>query len=242
VLRKRIAICMPVFNESSGIKEFLLEIYAEFESHDVYFFLIDDFSTDSTQDEIQELSRFLPISYRRNERNLGHGPSTIRALQFALSSGCEFILAVDGDGQFHGTDLRLLAELCIGNKSDIGLGIRVRSNEKVYRKMTSWVTRTIVSMKTKSKTSDANTPLRFYARASLQALLADLKSDNPIPNLYISVRQHELDLKIATLKVEFRPRRGEDSQSTSWGKSILSFPTKRFLKFCFKSMQYWIKN
>ena len=239
---ERIAICMPVYNESSGIKEFLDEIHAEFQSYDIHFFLIDDFSTDTTQDKLQEMSGFLPVSYRRNERNLGHGPSTIRALQLALSSGYEFILAVDGDGQFYAADMRLLTELSIQNQSDIGLGLRLRSNEPTYRKFTSWITRTIVTFKTKSKTLDANTPLRFYSRTSLEALLVNMETDNPIPNLYLSVKQNELNLKIETLQVKFRVRRGEVSQSISWGKSFLNFPSKRFLKFCFKSIKYWIKN
>jgi glycosyltransferase involved in cell wall biosynthesis len=233
---------MPVFNESSGIREFIDEIHDQFQSYDVAFYLIDDFSTDSTKIALQELALRLPVSYQRNERNLGHGPSTVRALQFALTSDCDFILAVDGDGQFHAHEMKLLADQTIKNQCEIGLGIRVRTEEPTYRKFTSWVTRLIVNMKTKSRTLDANTPLRFYPRSSLETLLLDLKSDNPIPNLYISAKVRKLNFQIQTLEVEFCARRGDVSESVSWGKSLMNLPSKRFIKFCLKSIRYWIKN
>ena len=240
--REKIAICMPIFNESSGITEFLNEIYEQFQTYEVAFYLIDDFSNDSTEVVLQELALRLPVSYRRNERNLGHGPSTILALKYALLSNYDFILAVDGDGQFYAHDMRLLTEKCIQHKSDIGLGIRVRTNEPIYRKFTSWVTRIIVYRKTKIKTLDANTPLRFYSQSSLESLLVNLESDNPIPNLCISAKIHKLNLKVETSQVEFRVRRGETTQSITWGKSLMNLPSKRFIKFCFKSIRYWIKN
>jgi dolichol-phosphate mannosyltransferase len=240
--KSKIAICMPVFNEGSGIQEFLNEIQTEFCLFDYSLFLVDDFSTDSTESVIFELSQRLPISYIRNEKNLGHGPSTVRALKFALASDCDFILAVDGDGQFHASDMKHLTELCIQNASDIGLGIRLRTNEPKYRKITSWVTRIIVNLKSKSRTVDANTPLRFYTRRALSTLLIDLDNMNPIPNLYISAKILTLNFKIQTLQVEFRERLGDNSESTSWGKSLWSLPNKRFLKFCLKSFKYWIQN
>jgi dolichol-phosphate mannosyltransferase len=239
---EKIAICMPIFNEGSGITEFLNEIHDQFQSYKVAFYLIDDFSNDSTEVVLQELALRLPISYRRNERNLGHGPSTLRALKFALTSGSDFILAVDGDGQFHAHEMKLLAERTIQSQSDIGLGVRVRRNEPAYRKFTSWVTRLIVNIKAKGRTLDANTPLRFYPRHSLESLLVDLENDNPIPNLCISAKVRKSNFKIETLKVEFCARRGDVSESVSWGRSLFNLPSKRFLKFCFKSIRYWIRN
>ena len=239
--RVKLAICMPVFNESSGIQEFLIDLSEEFQKFDVKFFVVDDLSTDSTKAKLQEIAVMLPIEYQRNEKNIGHGPSTIRALQLALSSDCDFVLAVDGDGQFLASEMRTLTEKCIVDRSDIGLGIRVRKGEALYRRFTSWVTRILVTLRTRSKVIDANTPLRFYDRKALKILLEGLDTDNPIPNLFISAKAIEMKLKTMTLHVAFRERRGENTQSTSWGKSLYNLPSKRFILFCYKSAKYWIK-
>jgi glycosyltransferase involved in cell wall biosynthesis len=239
---QKIAICMPVFNESSGISEFLAEICAEFQAYEISIFVVDDFSTDSTEAKLQELSLDLPVFFQRNSRNLGHGPSTVKALHFALSSSCTFILAVDGDGQFHAREMRHLMEQSIQNQSEIGLGIRVRTNEPVYRKITSWFTRFLVNLKTKSRSLDANTPLRFYTRETLQIILENLDYDNPIPNLYISAKISNLKFRTEILHVNFRDRLGDVSESISWGKSVRNLPSKRFLRFCYNSIKYWIKN
>jgi glycosyltransferase involved in cell wall biosynthesis len=233
---------MPVHNESSGIQEFLNEISEQFKNFEISICVVDDFSKDSTASKVQELALTLPIVCIRNERNIGHGPSTINALRLALSTGCDFVLAVDGDGQFHANEMRMLVERCLVGESDLGLGIRIRQEEPMYRRFTSWVTRILVSIKTKRRIIDANTPLRFYRREVLNALLCDLDKDNPIPNLFISVRSIEMNLKTVTLPVAFRDRRGGNNQSTSWGKSLWNFPSKRFVVFCAKSISYWFKS
>ena len=54
------------------------------------------------------------------------------------------------------------------------------------------------NIKTKGRTLDANTPLRFYPRHSLESLLVDLENDNPIPNLCISAKIRKSNFKIET--------------------------------------------
>jgi glycosyltransferase involved in cell wall biosynthesis len=240
--KQSIAICMPVFNEADGIREFVEEIASTFSPYNFQIFIIDDQSTDDTEKVLFALQREFPIFHNKNEQNMGHGPSTIRSLQTALNSEADFILAVDGDGQFAAIEMLDLMEKTIEQASDVGLGIRVRHNEPTYRVLTSWSTRLLVASKSKSKTADANTPLRVYRRAILVELLGNLKEDNPVPNLYITALINRWNLNVTKVRVQFRSRRGITTESTSWGKSKLNLPSKRFMRFCLTSFFYWLKN
>lgn len=238
----QLSICMPIYNEASGIREFISEIVDEFDTFEIAICVVDDYSSDDSLEVLKELNKIYPVRYIKNDRNLGHGPSTVEALRFAYAEGSPYVLAVDGDGQFHARDMRQLVEKCLESHSQVGLGIRIRSNEPLYRKYASWVTRFLIRIKTKNKTLDANTPLRFYSRESLEILLKDLDTLNPIPNLFITSSIYRQKLTVENLYVHFRERRGNEVASTSWGNSLWRFPSKRFIKFCVNSILYWIKN
>ena len=240
--KQSLAICMPVYNESDGITEFIQEIFSSFQDVSVNVVIINDYSSDETTKVLSEISNHFPIKFYTNEKNLGHGVSTLRALQKAMEEKTDYILAVDGDGQFIGAEMRTLFNLLINTRADIAEGIRRREEEPVYRRMTSVFTRFLVRVKSKKSVADANTPLRIYRSETLSSILRLVNKDNPIPNLYISALSRALNLKIVNLDVRFVKRRGNSQESTSWGKSLKNFPSRRFLKFCIKSLYYWIRK
>lgn len=233
---------MPVFNEADGIREFVEEIALIFNPYNFQIYVINDQSNDDTEKVLFALQREFPLFQKNNDENMGHGPSTMRSLQAALNSEADYILAVDGDGQFAALEMFDLVEKTIEQGSDVGLGIRVRHNEPTYRVLTSWTTRLLVASKSKQMTADANTPLRVYRREVLVELLSSLKEDNPVPNLYITTLINKWNLKVTKVQVQFRSRRGITLESTSWGKSRFNLPSKRFIRFCLASFFYWLKN
>ena len=89
---------MPVFNEADGIVKFLGEIDGVFT--DVLVIVIDDRSTDSTRELIESIQcKNVEVTLIHNDRNCGHGPTTLRALREGLARGASTIVALDGDGQ-----------------------------------------------------------------------------------------------------------------------------------------------
>jgi len=233
---------MPLYNEGDGISEFLSEIHDQFANFDITYFLVDDASTDDSPSVLLKLAKEYPISFVRNRTNLGHGPSTVRALNLGLNSGIRDILSVDGDGQFYASEMLDFVVTNIQGGFDVGIGARIRSDEPLYRRFASKVTRLLVGIKVNKIVIDANTPLRFYRSESLEQILRNIDVKNPIPNLFLLVETYRKELNVNTSQLVFRDRRGLSSESTTWGGSNFKIPPKRFIKFCFLSFWYWLTH
>ena len=234
---------MPVWNEAEGIKDFITEINASISNEAVIFWVVDDFSTDDSVAEITNISNIgIDVRLLQNYENMGHGPSTLRALKAGLDSGAEFILSVDGDGQFLGRDIEKILKSLKTSKCDVFEGIRIRHGEPNYRRFTSMMTRTLIWFRVRKWASDANTPLRAYRSDCLEMLLKDIPENSPIPNLFISALSRKRNLKIGSMEVLFGDRRGSQKTGTTWGKSKSYLPSRRFLKFCARATREWLIN
>lgn len=235
-----VAIVMPAWNEATGIGEFLTEIHEAFTGVEHLFVVVDDSSTDNTVAILGELqSQGLPLQIERNPQNMGHGPSTINALRAGLKSGSTIVLALDGDGQFLGSDVRRCYDRILESNAQIVEGVRTRSTDPLYRKVTSFATRFLVWTSCRSFPKDANTPLRVYNAQVLNDLLDQLPDQSLTPNLMISSMVRIKKLSLESVEVSFIDRRGTNPQSTSWGRSKSYLPSKRFILFCAKATKNW---
>jgi len=232
-------LTMPVYNEAAGIQEFLAEIASALGDHDFRIVVIDDNSTDKTREVLAELeSNSLAgrLWYRSESVNRGHGPTTVLALQEALNMQTNLVVAVDGDGQFLGTDLKKLIEIQQSSDSDVCEGVRQGRREPWFRRITTMAVRLLVAVKARSRPPrDANTPLRVYRSKVLVELLRDLPDDCLVPNLVISAKCRRRRLRVTEVPVKSLPRRGGDARvSTMFGIQGL-LPTKRFVRFVSKA-------
>ena len=239
-----LVVAMPVFNESEGIIEFLNEIRSNFIPLKIGFVLVDDDSTDSTATEIEEFIKLGGISVRlvKNETNVGHGPSTIKAIDEALMMDTLFIMTVDGDGQFHGHEMRQLYECLIENDFEVMEGVRMARSDPMFRKITSFATRLLVFLRCHKFPKDANTPLRIYKSSKLFHVRNELGTGCLTPNLHISsfIRSRNCSVRLGTMNVHSIPRRGLISTGTMWKSRRQSLPSKRFIKFLMNSTWQWI--
>lgn len=235
-----LSIVMPAYNEAEGIEEFIGEIHEAFQGHSIKFIVVDDKSTDGTISSLERLAKRFPLEIISNDKNLGHGPSTLRALRAGLMSDFPLVLSVDGDGQFRGEDLvRVAIEVAYGDLHVVE-GVRTSRKDPLFRKITSLVTRVLVFSRCKTLPGDANTPLRCYQRSSLESLLETIPKYSVIPNLWLSAAARNQKLKIKEISVESLSRRGSDSTGTMWGKGVKFFPTTRFIKFCLTATGEWL--
>ena len=110
------------YNESLNIENVILEVHDQFEK----ILIIDDCSKDATNLLIQNMKRqYQNLDLISNKKNLGAG----RSLQIAIDhikshmSEIDFIVKIDGDGQFLRKDILKIKEILISN--NVGL---VKSN------------------------------------------------------------------------------------------------------------------
>lgn len=240
----KVVITMPAYNESDGISEFLTEIASALELSDFRIVVIDDCSKDNTIDVLVNLgSNRLAgkLVFKASPVNRGHGPTTMFALREALGMQTNLVVAVDGDGQFLGADIKKLIEIQQSSDSDVCEGVRRGRKEPWFRRITTMAVRLLVAVKARSRPPrDANTPLRVYRSEVLVELLRDIPDDCLVPNLMISVKCRRSRLKITEVPVKSLPRRGGDLRGgTMFGTQRL-LPTRRFVRFVSKAIIQFI--
>jgi glycosyltransferase involved in cell wall biosynthesis len=235
-----VAIVMPVFNEEAGVTEFLDEIVGAMAGLDLSLIVADDCSTDHTRAVLQDLGGRLPLTLLPGPRNMGHGPTTLRALHAGLGLGTDVVVAVDGDGQFTGNDIRDLVDLLLMSDADVIEGVRHGRGDPLFRRATSWTTRTLVHARSHVRPVDANTPLRVYRPRTLERLLAVVPADAMTPNLLISSLSRSWGLTILEIPVASIPRRGGDPAGSTWRARRKSLPSKRYMEFCVRAGRQWV--
>lgn len=233
-------VVMPAYNEAEGIAGFIREVLAAFDDSEASVIVVDDASSDGTEAVLASLrEEGLPVTAIRNERNFGHGPSTIRALASGLMTGQDVVVAVDGDGQFRGPDIARVASLVRTSGADVVEGTRVGRGDPLYRRAVSGVTRILVRNACGQSPRDANTPLRAYRRQRLEQLLDAIPEDAMTPNLLISASVRQKGWQIIETEVASLQRRGASGVGTTWGASRYQLPSRRFLLFCGRALAQW---
>ena len=236
----KIAVVMPAWNEEEGLAEFLTELNDSLTDWEPVFIVIDDKSTDNTAAVIQELQASgLPVSVRTNDANKGHGPSTIRALHAGLNTQADAVVALDGDGQFIGSDVNSVVATLFSSHAAVVEGVRQSRNDPLYRQAVSAITRTLVWTRARKWPTDANTPLRAYQPEILETLLNQIPDSASTPNLLISALCRQVEMKIVEVPVRSIPRRGSDQQGSTWKAKRKSLPSKRFVNFCTQAAREW---
>ena len=234
-----VCVAMPAYDESEGIVSFLEEIADSLRPYDVTFVVVDDCSRDTTVEEVDGLAlQGFPVTLNTNLINMGHGPSTIKALELGRDSGAEIIVAIDGDGQFVGSDVRDLVDIVARGGVDVVEGVRTSRPDPGYRKISTAATRCLVWSRVGVFPRDANTPLRVYRRNALEFLLPKLPVHPMTPNLFMSALARSRSLNVAEVAVTSVPRRGVEAIGTTWGRGSL-LPSRRFMSFCAAATREW---
>jgi glycosyltransferase involved in cell wall biosynthesis len=236
----RIAVAMPIFNESDGIAETLTSIDEAFRDSGatVTMCIQNDVSTDNTLQVLTDLATTfqLNITVETNQQNSGHGPTTFAAYQRALSTESSIVMQLDSDGQFDATELPLLCS-AIATGSEVVVGIRSNRVDPWFRKFLTYLLRNFLRARYVGRFPDPNSPIRAYSASALALMLGDLPTEPLIPNIYLSILAVRQKLEVVYVHVSHRERRGGQSTGTMWQSANQWKKISRLLKFCRKSFR-----
>ncbi|MHB8656630.1 MAG: glycosyltransferase family 2 protein [Solirubrobacteraceae bacterium] len=233
VSQPSVAVAVPAYNEADGIAGFLTEIDQALSPQvsSLRLIVVDDASTDATASVLADLTPRLDATLEilRNEVNRGHGPSVIRAYRQALAHGPDYVLQVDGDGQFHGSDLRRVLVLLIDEAHAVS-GVRRFRQDPWFRMVMTRLVRFYVGWGFGVHARDPNCPLRGYESDLLRGLLEAIPDPCLVPNLYLTVVASRRGLALLEVDVSHRVRRGASAQGTTWvrGSSPIPWRLVRF--------------
>jgi len=85
-------IALPAYNEKKDIGFIISQI----KKYDLDILVIDDGSTDGTQEQLSNIENINTIVH---EKNLGYGQTIIDAFKYGISNGYDSIITMDCDGQ-----------------------------------------------------------------------------------------------------------------------------------------------
>lgn len=229
-----VAVAIPAYNEAEGIAGFVLEIESALSPHvrSLRFIVVDDSSTDGTREVLDALRPELrgTLELVASPSNRGHGPTVVEAYRLALAHAPDYVLQVDGDGQFHGSDLRRVLVLLIDEAHAV-CGVRRFRQDPWFRMVMTRLLRGYVHASFKVRARDPNCPLRGYDAPLLSELLARLPDDCLIPNLYLTVVAARRGVALLEVDVSHRVRRGTASAGTTWGRAGRSPIPWRLVRF-----------
>lgn len=110
-MNNQIAIGVLAFNVNEYIEEVLKQIY----DFNLKTYVIDDFSSDNTLDILENLKEKFNFEVIKNNKNNGAGLSTKVLIEKAFKDGYDFLIKVDGDGQFEKKDIKKVIDLYLKN-------------------------------------------------------------------------------------------------------------------------------
>jgi dolichol-phosphate mannosyltransferase len=240
VKKPSVAVAIPAYNEAEGIGGFLEEIDRALRPHvgALHIVVVDDGSTDGTGEVLERVRPSLACTFEvlRNPINRGHGPSVVEGYRRALERGPDYVLQVDGDGQFHGSDLRRLLVLLLDDAHAVS-GVRRFRQDPWFRMAMTRLLRTYVHTSFGVAARDPNCPLRGYEAALLSELLAAIPNNCLIPNLYLTVVAARRGVALLEVDVSHRVRRGTSSDGSTWARGALSPVPFRLVRFSIAALR-----
>lgn len=229
-----VAVAIPAFNEADGIAGFLREIDRVLtpQVSRLSLVVVDDASRDDTVSVLDAVAPTLncELVLLRNPANQGHGPSLLHAYHCAVQDRPDYVLQVDGDGQFLGGDLRRVLVL-LHDGAHAVCGVRRFRQDPWFRMGMTRMLRGYLAGAFGVRARDANCPLRGYDTALLEQLLPALPPACLIPNLYLTVLAARRGTPLVEVDVSHRVRRGVRTVGSTWsgrGYSPIPWPLVSF--------------
>ncbi len=108
------SLLILAYNEESTIEQVIEKYYDHFE----FVILIDDSSSDLTEEKYKKFKSKENFIHYKNKKNLGAGKSFEKGLDIFNNLNSEYIVKIDGDNQFAEKDILYLSDLGQNEKFD----------------------------------------------------------------------------------------------------------------------------
>jgi glycosyltransferase involved in cell wall biosynthesis len=218
-----LSIVMPVFNEEGvvekTIREFHGKVLLNFEKWELI--VVDDCSTDATPQILERLKNEIGISVLRNERNMGHGPSLVKAYRHA--SG-DLVFHTDSDYQIEAQEFYKLFGRIVEN--DLVIGRRVKRSDPLHRLILTSLVRILIFLFFRVAVYDSNSPFRIARRGLLDKFLGLISDDFSVPSIAMCIFAKRNNYRVEEVEVSHQPR-------LTGRVALIKF---RLIVFCVRSM------
>ena len=212
--KDRLALVMPVFNESGAIRTVIEDWTKELSRLGIDFQIhaYNDGSRDDTLRILNELARATPRLVVHDKLNSGHGPTILQG--YRENCNVEWIFQVDSDNEI---SPERFAELW-GRRADYDflIGRRVRPRQPSARRLISVASRTIVRLFYGSTVFDVNSPYRLMRCQALKEIFFSLPDRMFAPNVVVSGMVSLKGLRVYEIPVHQKERATGEVSIRKW--------------------------
>ena len=230
-------ICIPTYNESNNIAALLCEIFSRFP--EIHALVIDDNSTDGTQEILNSLAHTYPhLHLLKRSGKLGLASAYIDGFSWGLKSGYSHFIQMDADFSHHPRYLaQTLAnlphfEVVINSRNIIGGGVLGWGlGRKILSRFGSLYARLWLGARVMDFTGGFNA---YSARALSAIDLHSIKSSGYCFQIEMKYRAYKAGLRLLELPIIFEDRvAGKSKMSKTivlealWRTPLLRLRVKR---------------
>ncbi len=217
----KVCIVIPTYNEAKAIANLIGKIREQ----EIEVVVIDDGSQDNTSEIASDNGAIV----LRNENNQGKGASLIKGFRYALNSGFDAVITMDGDGQHLPEEIPCFIRLAKYSNSGILIGNRMfkRKSMPSARVITNKFMSRLISLVTGQNIPDTQCGFRLIKKEVLEKI--NLKTSKYETESEIIIKASRLGFKIESVPIK-TIYSGEKSQINPF------IDTLRFIKFMIREL------
>lgn len=187
---------IPCYNEQDTIANALVDCFSSYPNAEVI--VVNDASTDKTLDILKKIQKRHPkLKIVTNRKNSGHAYSLIKGLKKATG---DYVIYIDADNQIH------LSDFCFDLVNfDLLSGYRVDRQDKTFRKIVSFILKTVILFRHGYLIKDANCPFKIFKRNALIALLLQLPENSIVPSISMEILSCRMNIVTVDIPVKHYP-------------------------------------
>lgn len=193
----KLSVVVPVYNEEENIALLVERIESALQSHYYEIILVDDGSTDSTQQEIKKLKN-PSVTLIEFKKNFGQSLALAAGIDYA--SG-DYIITMDGDLQNDPDDILRMYHKAKSEDWDVVTGIRQKRKDSFLRTFPSKIANWIIRKSTKLDIKDHGCALKVFNRETAKDL--DLYGEM---HRYITLLAFLNGAKVSEVNIKHHPR------------------------------------
>ena len=242
----RVAVVLPVLNETENITELLLRLQQALHKFDARIFIVDDGSTDGTVEKVQQAQeKNAQIVLLKREKTTA-GCRRGEALVFGLCEGvkvfpADFFVELDGDLSHNPEEIES-GVLLVENGADLALGSKYLPESKIIgrgavRNFVSYANSLLFRFLLGFKISDYSNGFRVYNQKAAEVILgSSIKYGSPIYLAEAITKWKRQGLQFAEFPITYNGR--EKGKS----KVIVSDILKGIVGALDVSLGYWLNR